>query len=101
MDIPGAGLILADFVPPEDLSIFRPVSPAGSAIEGLATLVLAITGGILLVVGLVLMYCSIRFRHKTHDGREPPQVYGSVPIEIAWTAAPAMIVFILVLVTTR
>ncbi len=34
-------------------------------------------------------------------GTEPPQVYGSKPIEIAWTAAPALIVFVLVLVTTR
>jgi cytochrome c oxidase subunit 2 len=32
---------------------------------------------------------------------EPPQVYGSKPIEIAWTAAPALIVFVLVLVTIR
>ena len=31
-------------------------------------------------------------------GGEPPQVYGSKPIEIAWTAAPALIVFVLVLV---
>ena len=35
------------------------------------------------------------------DTTEPPQVYGSMPIEIAWTAAPALIVFFLVLVTTR
>jgi cytochrome c oxidase subunit 2 len=33
--------------------------------------------------------------------KEPPQVYGSKPIEIAWTAAPALIVFILVMVTIR
>src|SRR5262249_3611499 len=32
---------------------------------------------------------------------EPPQVYGSKPIEIAWTAAPALIVFILLLVVAR
>jgi cytochrome c oxidase subunit 2 len=32
---------------------------------------------------------------------EPPQVYGSMPIEIAWTAAPALIVFVLVLVSAR
>jgi cytochrome c oxidase subunit 2 len=32
---------------------------------------------------------------------EPPQVYGSKPIEIAWTAAPALIVFVLVLVSAR
>jgi cytochrome c oxidase subunit II len=32
---------------------------------------------------------------------EPPQVYGSKPIEIAWTALPGLIVVVLVLVTTR
>jgi cytochrome c oxidase subunit 2 len=32
---------------------------------------------------------------------EPPQVYGSKPIEIAWTAAPALVVFVLVLVSAR
>jgi cytochrome c oxidase subunit 2 len=35
------------------------------------------------------------------ETKEPPQVYGSKPIEIAWTAAPALIVFILMLVTAR
>ena len=34
-------------------------------------------------------------------GVEPPQVYGSKPIEIAWTTAPALVVFVLVLVTAR
>jgi cytochrome c oxidase subunit 2 len=33
--------------------------------------------------------------------KEPPQVYGSKPIEIAWTAAPALVVFVLVLVSAR
>ncbi|WP_145090149.1 cytochrome c oxidase subunit II [Anatilimnocola aggregata] len=101
MDLFGVGTLLADCVPPENLSIFHPVSPGGRSIVSLSILVLAITGGILLVVGTVLMYCVFRFRTKTFDGHEPPQVYGSVPIEVAWTAAPAMIVFILVLVTTR
>jgi cytochrome c oxidase subunit 2 len=32
---------------------------------------------------------------------EPPQVYGSKPIEIAWTSAPALVVFVLVLVSAR
>jgi cytochrome c oxidase subunit 2 len=32
---------------------------------------------------------------------EPAQVYGSKPIEIAWTSAPALVVFVLVLVSAR
>jgi cytochrome c oxidase subunit II len=43
----------------------------------------------------------VRFRRGAAGEKEPPQVYGSQPIEIARTAAPALIVFVLVLVTAR
>jgi cytochrome c oxidase subunit II len=87
---------------PPSLSIFDPASPQTVAIRNLSFLVLAIAGFIFLVVEGVLIYVVIRFRQR--DGAvesEPPQFYGSQPIEIAWTAAPAIIVFILMLVTTR
>jgi cytochrome c oxidase subunit 2 len=48
-----------------------------------------------------LFYCVFRFRRRGQDAAEPPQVYGSKSIEIAWTAAPALIVFFLMLVITR
>jgi cytochrome c oxidase subunit II len=87
---------------PESPSIFDPASPEASAIRNLSVLVLAITGFIFVVVEGVLIYVVIRFRNRTGTTiSEPPQVYGSQPIEIAWTAAPAIIVFILALVTTR
>src|SRR5262249_42608777 len=86
----------------QNLSIFDPVSPPAEAIRKLSFLVFAITGLIFLVVEGVLLYSVIRFRGQPNAAApEPPQVYGSKPIEIAWTAAPALIVFILVLVTTR
>src|SRR5438105_8326528 len=86
----------------QDLSIFDPASPPAEAIRKLSFLVFAITGLIFLVVEGVLLYSVIRFRRQsTAPAAEPPQVYGSKPIEIAWTAAPALIVFILVLVTAR
>jgi cytochrome c oxidase subunit II len=85
-----------------DLSIFSPVSPSAGSIRDLALLVFAITALIFLIVEGVLLYCTWRFRRpKTHDSIEPPQVYGSKPIEVAWTVAPALIVFTLVLVTIR
>jgi cytochrome c oxidase subunit 2 len=86
----------------QDLSIFAPVSPPAEGIRSLSLLVFAITGFIFLVVEGVLIYCVWRFwRRDANTAGEPPQVYGSKPIEIAWTAAPAMIVFILLLVITR
>jgi cytochrome c oxidase subunit II len=87
---------------PQSLSIFDPASPEAGAIYNLSFLVLAITGFIFVVVEGVLIYVVIRFRNRSGDKTsEPPQFYGSKPIEIAWTAAPAIIVFILALVTTR
>ena len=87
---------------PGSPSIFDPASPQAAAIRDLSFLVLAITGFIFLLVEGILIYVVIRFRRRTvEDSSEPPQFYGSQPIEIAWTAAPAVIVFILALVTTR
>lgn len=84
-----------------NMSIFDPASPPAQSIFDLSLLVIAITGFIFVIVEGVLVYCVIRFRRREPTGSEPPQVYGSQPIEIAWTAAPALIVFILVLVTAR
>jgi cytochrome c oxidase subunit 2 len=95
---------------PRNLSIFDPVSPPAESIHYLSLLVLAITAGIFVVVESVLIYSLVRFRRRRSaaapEGRdarapEPPQVYGSKPIEIAWTAAPALIIFVLTLVIAR
>ncbi|MEX0643195.1 MAG: cytochrome c oxidase subunit II [Pirellulales bacterium] len=86
----------------QSVSIFDPASPSASSIVSLAILTLAIAGLIFLVVEGVLLYSIWRFRHSSGQcAGEPPQVYGSMPIEVAWTAAPAMIVFFLMLVTAR
>src|SRR5436190_16393059 len=98
----GALSLIADGQAAQSLSIFDPVSPPAQSIVNLSVLVLAITGFIFLVVEGVFVYAVVRFRRRaTDEAAEPPQVYGSKPIEIAWTAAPALVVFVLVLVTTR
>jgi heme/copper-type cytochrome/quinol oxidase subunit 2 len=85
-----------------DLSVFSPASPSGESIRDLFILVLAITGGIFLLVEGVLVYSLLRNRRRAAAGEaEPPQVYGSTPIEIAWTAAPLLIVFVHFLVVAR
>ncbi len=86
----------------QNTSMFDPVSPPAESIRDVSILALAITGFIFVVVEGVLLYCLVRFRRgrETAPG-EPPQVYGSQPIEIAWTVGPLLIVFVLVLVTAR
>jgi cytochrome c oxidase subunit 2 len=84
------------------LSIFSPASPAAHSTVALTVLILAITGFIFVVVEGILLYSLRKFRRTGGDPQsEPPQVYGSAPIEIAWTAAPLLIVMIIVLVSAR
>jgi cytochrome c oxidase subunit 2 len=102
----GAFILLADQAgASKNLSIFDPASPPAESIRSLFILVLAITGAIFLLVEGVLIYSVFRFRRRRAEGAEvstePPQVYGSMPIEIAWTAAPALIVFLLALILSR
>src|SRR5262245_23139551 len=95
-------LLAGTDAPAANLSIFDPVSPPGESIRTLSILVFAITGFIFIVVEGILIYSIVRFRRRAAAGSaEPPQVYGSKPIEIAWTAAPALIVFVLTLVSAR
>jgi cytochrome c oxidase subunit II len=85
----------------QNLSIFDPAAPPAESIRALFFLVLAITAAIFVLVEGVLIYSIIRFRRRASSTTEPPQVYGSMPIEIAWTAAPILIVFLLALIVTR
>src|SRR5205823_8001410 len=67
-------------------SIFAPVSTPAFAIRELSFLVLAIVTFIFIVVAGLTVYAIIRYRRRPgDDGREPPQVYGSTQIELAWT----------------
>jgi cytochrome c oxidase subunit II len=83
-------------------SIFSPISTPADSIFRLSLFVLAITGVIFLIVGSLLVYSAVKFRKRENDdGREPPQVYGSNQLELAWTVIPVLIVVVLFLTTAR
>ena len=83
-------------------NIFVPFSTPAHAIYQISLLVLLICAAIFLVVGGLLAYAIFRFRRRPeHENLEPPQVYGSNQVELAWTVIPILIVFVLILATTR
>src|ERR1700730_8341467 len=83
-------------------SIFQPPSPPADSIVHLSYFVLAVTGLIFLLVFSLLTYVIVKFRNTPSDyKREPPQVYGSTQIELAWTVIPILIVVVLFLATAR
>jgi cytochrome c oxidase subunit II len=84
-------------------SILAPASTPAHEIYGLSLFVLLITGTIFVVVGGLLAYALIKFRARSEEDmkNEPPQVYGSVQVELAWTVIPVLIVVVLFLTTAR
>jgi cytochrome c oxidase subunit II len=83
-------------------SIFKPESTPADSIFRLSLLVLSITGLIFAVVFSLLVYSVVKYRRRgADDGREPPQVYGSNQVELAWTVIPVLIVLVLFLATAR
>ncbi len=85
------------------LQVLSPATPEADAIGGVSILVLAICAVIFLLVQGALLYFVFRFRQREGERRlaEPPQLYGSKPIEVAWTVAPLLIVFVIFLVVVR
>jgi len=81
---------------------FAPESTPAHSISQLAGFVLSITGVMFVLVAGLLAYVVVRFRRrKNDDGMEPAQVYGSGPVEAAWTTVPFLIVIVLTLTTAR
>ena len=112
--IAGIGVLLIGFLlaatlcfggpanPPQIPNIFSPQSTPADSIFRLSMLVLTITGAIFAVVFCLLVYAIAKYRRRgDDDGREPPQVYGSNQVELAWTVIPVLIVLVLFLVTAR
>src|SRR5882724_6820764 len=83
-------------------SIFAPVSTPAQSIFGLSVFVLITVAVIFVVVFSLLAYSVVKFRDKHEDDRsEPPQIYGSNQVELAWTVIPVLIVVALFLATAH
>src|SRR5262245_31493763 len=72
-------------------NIFKPNGAPARSIVDYTVLVLAVCAVIFVIVVGLLVYTVVRFRHRRGDaGNEPPQVYGSNQIELAWTVIPIL-----------
>jgi len=82
-------------------NIFKPVSTPARDIHSLSLFVLLITGGIFVGMSALLTFALIRYRSRPTDTLEPPQVFGSTQIELAWTIIPVLLITVLFLGTGR
>ena len=84
-------------------SIFDPRASPAAAERDIGWFTILVTTLIFVVVASIIVYTIARFRRRPGDDlhQEPPQVYGSNQIELAWTVIPILIVFVLSGVTAR
>ena len=88
-------------------SMFEPASPPAAEIETLTWLLLGICAAIFVVVQAALVHAIVKYRAtraaSAEEGGtgEPRQVYGSNPVELAWTVIPIVIVFVLAMTSVR
>ena len=88
--------------PRKSPSIFAPASTPAHEILGLSVFVLIITGAIFVAVAGLLVFVILKFKARKGDPmHEPPQIYGSIQVELAWTVIPVLIVVVLFLTTAR
>src|SRR5262249_15271720 len=94
-----AGVTLGE---PSGTSVFNPASTPASDIQNYTFFVFGITGAMFVTVFTLLVIAIVRFRRRPGDDTaEPPQIYGSDQVEIAWTVIPILIVLVLGLTTAR
>ena len=86
---------------PSSTSIFSNKTTPAHELNDLSMFVLGITGLIYVGVSGLLVYAIVKFRARKGDTTEPPQVFGSMQIELSWTIIPILIIVVLFLTTAR
>jgi len=86
---------------PSPTTLFSPVSTPAHDIYHLSLFVLAVCLAIFLVVFSLIIYAAVKYRRRPGDDSEPPQIYGSNQVELAWTVIPILIVVVLFLASAR
>jgi cytochrome c oxidase subunit 2 len=97
-----AGSSFASTAPSPTPSIFDPYSTPAHDIYHLSLFVMSICAVIFLVVFSLIVYAAVKYRKRpSDDDCEPPQIYGSNQVELAWTVIPILIVVVLFLASAR
>jgi cytochrome c oxidase subunit 2 len=76
-------------------SVFNPMSPQSLAISNLFIALMIVSLVIIIGIALALLIPVFRYRHRPGQLGEPPQQFGVVKLEVAWTLIPFCIVVVI------
>ncbi len=70
-------------------------SDEAAQVDALFNMMMTIATGLFLVVEGTIILTVIRFRRRKGDTTDGPPVHGNIPLEIVWTAIPAVLVMMI------
>ncbi|MBD1807013.1 cytochrome c oxidase subunit II [Microcoleus sp. FACHB-SPT15] len=70
-------------------------SDEAAQVDALFNMMMTIAMGLFLLVQGVIVVSAIKFRRRKDDETDGPPVHGNIPLEIVWTAIPAVLVLII------
>jgi cytochrome c oxidase subunit 2 len=70
-------------------------SDEAAQVDALFNMMMTISTGLFLLVEGVIIISAIRYRRRKDDNTDGPPVHGNIPLEIVWTAIPAVLVMII------
>jgi cytochrome c oxidase subunit 2 len=63
-------------------------------VDGLFNMMMTLSTGLFVLVQGVLIYSALKFRRHPDDTTDGPPIHGNVPLEILWTAIPAVMILV-------
>ncbi|RMF77186.1 MAG: cytochrome c oxidase subunit II [Chloroflexi bacterium] len=86
------GVVISSFTP----QVFpTQASAEAEQVDNLFRVLLGIGGAIFFLVQGALVWSIVAYRAKPDDDSDAPHIHGNTTLEIVWTAIPAVIVFVL------
>lgn len=70
-------------------------SEEASQVDSLFNMMMTIATGLFLLVEGALIIAAFKFRRRKDDKTDGPPIHGNIPLEIVWTAIPAVTVLII------
>jgi len=63
-------------------------------VDGLFNMMITLATGLFILVQGALIIAAFRFRQRPGDDTDGPSIHGNIPLEILWTAIPAVMIMV-------
>lgn len=94
-----APAILAGCTPSHPQSTFGASGPVAEDQKNIFLLIFWVAMAVFVIVESALVYSIVRFRRRRRGEQPPEQLHGNTRLELAWTAAPVIILAIIAIPT--